>query len=158
EVHEVEQREVLLELLCGDVQPLDQLVRGDLGLTLLAAGREEIGEERLEDGEALRRNGSRRPRGRLVAVLLLRGGSYGRRLALVRLEHALERFGHLAAELLRLERHGASLLPQHPGGEERDARVLGDEDAVLEAAAAPVDTLDPPGRVGADLDARLALG
>src|SRR5205085_10671884 len=53
-------------------------------------------------------------------------------------------------------RHRAPLLSQHPRGEELEARVLGDEDAVLEAPAAPVRALDPPGGVRRDRDPRLA--
>ncbi len=54
EVDEVEQRQVLLERLGRDREPLDQLLRLDHGVALLAAGGEQVGEQRLEDAEALR--------------------------------------------------------------------------------------------------------
>src|SRR5262249_44006292 len=50
------------------------------------------------------------------------------------------------------------VLAQDPAREQRQRRVLGDEDAVLDAVArAVVDPLHPPGRVGRHLDPRLAL-
>src|SRR5206468_56581 len=64
--------------------------------------------------------------------------------------------GDLAAQVLGLARDRASVLTQNPRGEERQARVLGHEDAVLDLATAAVRALHPPGRVAADLDPRLA--
>ena len=63
EVDEVEQREMLLQLLSRDVEARRQLVRVQLGVAALAAGGEQIGEERLQDGEALRGDGRRRALG-----------------------------------------------------------------------------------------------
>ena len=70
--------------------------------------------------------------------------------------HAAERRRYLATQLLRLDRHRAPVLAQHPRGELRERRVVGDEDAVFETPRRPVGALDPPGRVAADLDAGLA--
>jgi hypothetical protein len=67
--------------------------------------------------------------------------------------HAAEALGDLAAEVLRLARNGATVLPEHPRGEHRQARVLRDEDPVLEPSTGAERPLDPPGRFGAHLDA-----
>ena len=84
EVDEVEQRQVLLERLGRDREALDQLARRDHGLALLAARGEQVGEQRLEDAEALRRDRARPgARRRLAPVLAALGGRLGRR-ALVR--------------------------------------------------------------------------
>ena len=56
EVDEVQQRQVLLELLVRDREPLDELVRRDRRLAAFAARREQVGEQRLQDAEALRRH------------------------------------------------------------------------------------------------------
>src|SRR5262249_59640078 len=59
EVDEVEQRQVLLDLVPWDREPVDELLHRDQSLALLAARREQVGQQRLEDAEALRRD---RPR------------------------------------------------------------------------------------------------
>ncbi len=56
EVDEVEEREVLLELLVRNLEALDEVGGRDDGLALVAAGGEQVGEERLEEAEALRRH------------------------------------------------------------------------------------------------------
>jgi hypothetical protein len=63
---------------------------------------------------------------------------------------------NLAAELVRCLGTARPVLAQHPRGEQRQARVAGGEDAVLDLRAEGA--LDPPGRVAGDLDARLAGG
>ena len=69
EVDEVEQREVLLERLERDVETLDQLLRRELGLRVLAAAVEQVGEQRLQDGEALGMTGRGRPLDRVLLGL-----------------------------------------------------------------------------------------
>ena len=54
EVDEVQQLEVLFELLCGNVEALDDLGGRDDGLMSFAARGEQVGEECLEHGEAFR--------------------------------------------------------------------------------------------------------
>jgi hypothetical protein len=62
-----------------------------------------------------------------------------------------------AAELGRLEWHGAAVESQDPGGEVGEVGVRRDEDAVLDLAVRlPIGALDPPGRVAGQLDACLA--
>src|SRR5207342_638972 len=58
--------------------------------------------------------------------------------------------------LVRSLRRRAPVLAQEPRGEQRQARVLGDEDSGLDAAAVAVRPLHPPGGVASDLNARLA--
>jgi hypothetical protein len=69
EVDEVEELEVLLELVLGNVEALDDLPRGDDGVVALAACREQVREERLQDGEALRHH---RARGTFAQAVLPR--------------------------------------------------------------------------------------
>src|SRR3954454_10524984 len=148
---------MLLELVRRDGgKVLEQLSFRDLGLALLAAGREQVGEQRLEDCESLGRDRPGRTlddsvaaRGRLLAGRL-------RRLSLVPLAHAPQRRGDIALELRRLEWHRAAVLAQHPGSELGDGRVLGDEDVVLERPRRAVCAPYPPGRVAAHLDPRRA--
>ena len=103
---------MLLQLLGGNRrEPLEQLRRRDLGVLALAAGGEQEGEQRLEDGEPLRRDRPGGPLDRAVAAAkrrLARG--LGRR-ALVGVPHAAERGRDLAAKLVRLQRHRAAVLP-----------------------------------------------
>ena len=83
---------MLLELVGRDGgEALEQLRRRNLGVALLAARGEEVGEQRLQDGEPLGRHrpgraldGAVAARGRLLARRL-------RRLALVPLAHAPQR-------------------------------------------------------------------
>src|SRR6185503_17083116 len=61
EVHEVEQREVLGELLGREAEALGELAGGDRRGRVLAAAGEDVREQSLEDGEALGRDGAARP-------------------------------------------------------------------------------------------------
>src|SRR5581483_1637326 len=157
EVDEVEEREVLLELVGRDGgEALEELVDRNGCLLALAAGGEEGREQRLEDGEALR---SDRAGGALRDAVHAAQRRVAGRLgstALVPVAHAAQGGGHLTAELLRLERDGAAVLPQHPARELLQRRVLGDPDAVLEAARGAVRALHPPAGLARHLDARLA--
>ncbi len=54
EVDEVQQLQVLFELILRNVEALDDLMRRNDGVDLLAARGEEVREQRLEDGEPLR--------------------------------------------------------------------------------------------------------
>jgi len=63
EVDEVEERKVLLELLRGDGrEALEQLGGWNRRLLVLAAGREQVGEQRLQDRESFGRDGAGRRR------------------------------------------------------------------------------------------------
>ncbi len=159
EVDEVEQRQVLLELVRGDGgEALEQLGRRDLGLPLLAARREQVGEQRLQDTEPLRRHGTGRALDGAVALHQRRLARGARGFALVPLTHAAQRGPDFLLQLVRLERHGATVLAQHPRGELGDGRVLGDEDVVLERPCRAVCPAHPPGGVAANLDPRGAGG
>src|SRR5439155_14846628 len=148
---------MLLELVRRDGgEVLEQLLFRDLGLALLAARREQVGEQRLQDGESLGRDG---PGGTLDGSVAARGrllASRLRRLSLVPLAHAPQRRGDVAPELRRLERHRAAVLAEHPGCELGDGRVLGDEDVILARSRRAVCAPYPPGRVAAHLDPRRA--
>ena len=128
----------------------------DRRLAAFAAAREQVREQRLQHGEALRRHRPCGPLGAVVDVGCRRLLGERRRLAAVRLLHGAERARDLAPQRRRLDRHGAPVLAQHPRGEQRDRRVLGDEDVVLETTGLAVGALDPPGGVARDLDPRLA--
>ena len=114
-----------------------------IGLVSVAAAGEQVGEQRLEDAEALRRDRARRaarsasrPPARLSAATS--GGS-----AVVALADELERARDLAAQLGRLERHGAPVLAQDPRGERPRFEYVGDEDAVLDPAVRAVERARP---------------
>ena len=125
-------------------------------MRVVAAAVEQVREQRLEEAEALRRNGAGR-------AFFLVGGRLGgeggdlRRAPVVPLVHEVEVGAELAAELRRRERHRASVLAQDPGRELPEIRVVGEEDAVLDPAVASEQAVDPPGRVACDLDLGLAL-
>src|ERR1051325_10461155 len=157
EVDEIQQREVLLELLLRDVEPLDEVGRRDLGVDVVAALVQEVGEQCLQHREPLRVHRGRRPL-HLFLVVPVGLGSQARRLLLVLLADELERSRELAAQLLGLAGNRPPVVPQHPRREQPQARILGHEDAVLDTPAASVGALHPPGGVAADLDARLADG
>ena len=53
EVDEIEQRKVLLQLVLGDVEALDELRRGNSRARRVAATLQEVGQQRLQDGETL---------------------------------------------------------------------------------------------------------
>src|SRR3954451_18964305 len=75
EVDEVEQLEVLLELILGNVEALDELVRRNDCVVPFATGREEIREQCLQNREPFGHDGA----GRAFADHLFTGrGSRGR--------------------------------------------------------------------------------
>src|SRR5262249_61544375 len=94
----------------------------------------------------------------LDGVLLAAGHLPGRlrRGALMTVPHAAQALGHLAAQVVRLAWDGSPVLPEHPGREHRQARVLRDEGLVLEPPARAESALDPPRRLRPHLHARLA--
>ena len=149
---------MLLELLARDREPVDELLRGDVRLAVVAAGREEVGEQRLQDAEALRRDRACRALGQRIGDLARDlGGRLGSR-AFVGPPRGARALGHEPAQLGRLERDGAAVLPQDPACEQGERRVLGDEHIVLEPVAGPVvHALHPPRGVRRNLDASLAL-
>jgi hypothetical protein len=147
---------VLLERLGRDVEALGELGGGDQSLAVLAAAIEEVGEQRLEEAEALGRDRARRALLGVGLRLLDLGGKLGR-LRLVSLLDALEIGAHDLPELGRRERHRAAVLPEDPGREQPQVRVFRNEDAVLDASVLAELALDPPGRVAGDLDLGVAL-
>ena len=122
EVDEVEQREMLLDRLLGDLrEALDEVAGRDDGARLVAAGGEEVREQRLEDAEALRVDGTGRPLRHLLGHDRARLGGHGGGGGVDRCD-AAQAAGDLAAQRVRLERHRAAVEPQDPGGEVREAR------------------------------------
>src|SRR6266700_1999214 len=115
-----------------------------------------MGEERLQDSEPLGSDGARDSVALSIRVTLDRLGSRLDRLARVPVADPAQALRRLAPEVVGLDGHRPSILAQHPRREQRKARVLGDEDSIPYAPGLPVQTLDPPGRVTADLDARFA--
>ncbi len=155
EVDEVEELEVVVQLVGRDLEALDDLVRRDPGRGRVSAACEQECEQRLEDAEALRRDGPCRPLERFR--LLSRRGCARRlrRLAPVGLDHLVDSRADEVDELGRRERARAAFLAEHPARELAELRVLRGEDAVLHTPA--VDhALDPPGGVCVELDRRLA--
>ena len=146
---------MLFEGLGRDHEPVDELRCRDHRLGLFAARCEEIREERLEQPEPLRRDRARGPVGQRLGLVGSGAGDF-RRGAFVALAHSPQACGHLAAQLVGLERNGAPVEPQHPGGEMLEIRVRGDEDVVLESPGAPEGALHPPGGVARELDSRFA--
>ena len=122
-----------------------------------AAGGEQVGEERLQDGEALGHDRARRV---VRPVASMRGTASRRgelrRRSLVAFANGAQCVGHFAAELVGLERDRPPVLAQDPGSELRQRRVAGDEDTVLELSGVAECALDPPGGVARKLDPRLA--
>jgi len=74
----------------------------------------------------------------------------------VALAHALETLLDDPAEIVRLHWDRTTVLAQDPRRELLEARVLGEEAVAVEPACVAVGTLDPPGSVVTDLDARFA--
>src|SRR5438105_13556867 len=157
EVDEVEQRQMLFECLRRDGEALGEIGRRDDRLLLLAAGGEQIREQRLEHPETFGRDRPRRAFGAAVVPEL----AYSRRRlgrgAGVGPLRRLGAFEHELAELRRVEWDRASVLAQHPAREQSQLRVLGLEDVAVDAVARlAVRTARPPGRIRSELDAGLA--
>ena len=84
EVDEVEQREVLFELLGGNREPVDQVLRRDHALALVAARGQQVGEQRLQDAEPLRSDRAGEALADRLGDARLREAGRGRGRALVR--------------------------------------------------------------------------
>src|SRR5207248_11679989 len=148
EVDEVRKLEVLLQLFLGNAEPVDELARRNHGVAPVSARGEEIGQERLKDGEAL---GHDRPCRPFAQAVHANGGRLARelrRLAFVTLAHPGQALLDDAPKLIRLERHGAAVLPKNPRRELLEARVVRDEDVALQTPPLAVPTLHPPRRAG----------
>ena len=115
---------MVLELVRWDAEAVDEFLRGDLRLTLVAARGEQVREQRLQDGEALRGDWSRRTLGRAVADSPLRLGGDSRRVAGVDLADLPQRVGDGATQFVRLDRNRAPVLSQHPRRELTQPRVV----------------------------------
>ena len=158
EVDEVEQREVLLELVGRDRrEALEQLRRRDLGVALLAARGEEVGEQRLQDARTAR---APRPGGALDCSVAARAPA-PRAPVSAALPSCRSRTRRSAVATSRCSSSGSSGTARPSWRSTHEAswgmrRVLGDEDAVLEPARRAVRAPHPPGRVAAHLDPRLA--
>ena len=122
---------------------------------LVAAAGEQVGEERLEDAEALGRERAGRALELLRLGLGLRPRRLGR-LAFVALENAVEPCSHFVDQLRWRERPRPAFLAENPAGQQVEARVRGREGAVGDLAALD-HALDPPGGVRVELDLGLAL-
>ena len=91
----------------------------EIGVLALAAGREEVREQRLQQAETLRRHRSREPLGeRYRRVDPALAPDHGR-LAAVRLAELVQPLRHRLTELLGLERNGATVLPEDPAARAR---------------------------------------
>ena len=109
EVDEVQKLQVVVELVVGDVEAVDELLCRDRRPRLVAAAGEQVGEERLQDAEAL---GRERAGG---ALELLRLGQRLRprrlrRLALVPFDDTVEPGSDFVHELGGCDRPCAPLL------------------------------------------------
>ena len=157
EIDEVEQGEMLLDRLLGDLrETLDEVAGGDDGARLVTARGEEVREQRLEHPEALRVDGTGGPLRQLLGHDRARLGRHGGGRGVDRCD-AAQAAGDLAAQRVRLEWHRAAVEPQDPGGEVRESGVGRDEDVLLHAPVRrSVRALDPPGSVPGELDPRLA--
>src|SRR5207247_6316860 len=113
---------------------------------------EQVGEQSLEHPEAFGSDGAGRPLRRWRGLRQRDLRSETRRPGLVPLRPPAEALDNLLAQLGRLERAGAAVLPQDPRREQPDVRVLRLDDAVRQAPAPPVRALDPPGGLRRHLD------
>ena len=146
---------MFLELVRRYVEAFDQFGGRDDSLLFLSALVEQVREQRLQNRKALGHYGSGDalevvPAARLRLRRQLAGS------ARVPVADEPQRPRHFAPELRRRGRRRAAILTQDPGCELAQVRVLGHEDAVLDATVLAVRPLDPPGRVVGDLDPRLA--
>ena len=146
---------MLLERLGCNAEPLAQLCGRDVRARALATAVEQVGEQRLQEAEALGRDWGAGPLERLQ-LFLLRLLRQRLRLCLVALSGEVERGFHFPTQCRRRDRNRPAVLAQDPAHERLEARVLRDEDAVLDPPRAAVHALDPPRRVAPDLYARLA--
>ncbi len=150
---------MLLERLGHEAVARGQRHRGDARARLVAAGGEQVGHQRLQDGEALGRDGAlAAASGRLARALDERGRCGVRRgRALVRAGDAIEARRDLLDQLGRPERHGLAVEVEQPASEQARVgeRRLEDERPVVLVggdAVAARRALDEPGGGRRDAD------
>jgi predicted DNA-binding transcriptional regulator YafY len=95
---------VFLELLGGDVESLDDLLGGDDRVVVFAAGGEQVGEECLQDGEALGHDRAGGSFPRWVDARDRGGRGELRRRFLVSFADGAQCVGHFPPELVGLDR------------------------------------------------------
>ena len=128
----------------------------DERVVAFAAGGEQVGEECLQDGEALGHDRAGGSLPRCVDARDRSGRGELRRRFLVSFADGAQCVGHFPSELVGLDRDRPPVLAQDPGSELRQRRVAGDEDAVLQLSGVAECALDPPRGVARELDPRLA--
>ena len=136
---------MLLELILRNAEALDDFGSRDRCVLVVAAGREQEGEEGLQDGEPLRRD---RPGESLGShdFNAERGRKLGHgRLSRVRLLDGAQCFGTQLTQFGRSGRHCATILAEHPGAEVAETRYGCHELLALDAAAVAIEAIDPPG-------------
>ena len=108
---------MVLELLRRDMEAIDEVLSGDLGIPIVAARGQQVREQGLQDGEPLRRDGTGRTLARSVPIAPFRFGGNRRRLAAVDRADLAQTVGDFAAQVIRLDRNCTAVLAQHPRGE-----------------------------------------
>src|SRR6185503_14594862 len=117
EVHEVQEREVVLELLDRDREPSGDLVGRERRRALVSTRREQMREERLQHAEPLRRDRTDRALGKRLPRVGSLGAGDGRSLAVViGLEDAKGVVDGLD-QLVPLERDRTTVLAEDPARE-----------------------------------------
>ena len=149
---------MLLELVVVQLEARLDGLGVDRRARLVAAGGQDVGQQRLQHGEALRRDRAAAPHDGLVGLGLVRAGTgVRRRLALVDARDLVEAVGDVLDERVRLERQRLAVQREQParqqplvgiGRREDDRAVV----AVLDLAVAAGHALDHPGRAGRDPD------
>ncbi len=162
EVDEVEQLQVILELLVGELEARGQLGRIDSGVLVLTAGGQHVGEHCLEHREALRGHRGLPALGRRRAVDELQRHRVRPGLALVRGGDALECRCDPLDELGRGDGRGQAVETDQPAGELLPVGHRGrvQQRAVVAVLYRPVladGAVDEPGGVGLDQDRRLLV-
>ena len=142
---------MVVELVGRNVEPRGELVRGDRAGGAIATAVEEVGEQRLEDTEALGRNRPRRSLRLGTGLLGNCGPRRLRRLTLVHFDDALEPALDLFDESRRCEWACPSFLAEDPAGQRVQAGVRRFEDIPLDLAELD-HPVRPPSGVRIELD------
>ena len=154
EVHEIEQREVILKLLEGNREARRNLRCVERRRALVPARGEKVSEQRLQHAEALWGDRAGGPFGQRPArIRPLRARNVGR-ISVVGLQEHLERSRHRLDELDRLERDRPPVLAKDPAGDQIHVREVRLEGSALDRSRVRERALHPPRRVLRHRDAR----